>query len=162
MRQGGNGDCQQNIIGGSNNTNNCVPPERHLTSSQRDNLVKSLQGKKVVVEFGTLYNVPDGQQYAFELCSAIQQAIPSTVCNNIDPYVPQPGHPWSGLNIVFKQNHSHRALRLSLPPDTPGGMIVLAFVSAGINQGRGPLRSLYSGRERTYNCRAATETIKGT
>ncbi len=41
-KQGGNGDCQQNIIGGSNNTNNCRPVPRSLTPAQTNDLASAI------------------------------------------------------------------------------------------------------------------------
>lgn len=45
VKQGGNGDCQQNLIGGNNNTNNCVPQLLTITDSQADKAGNALAGK---------------------------------------------------------------------------------------------------------------------
>ena len=37
--QANGGGCNQQVIGGNNNTNTCVPPERHLTQRQKDGLI---------------------------------------------------------------------------------------------------------------------------
>jgi len=67
--QSGDG-CQQKIIGGSNNTQNCVPPPRNVDSEK---VVKAVMGAPgilfVLWEDGT----PDGLRVARQLSTALQQ-----------------------------------------------------------------------------------------
>jgi hypothetical protein len=38
VTQSNSGGCNQQVVGGNDNTNNCVPPERHLTKHQKDGI----------------------------------------------------------------------------------------------------------------------------
>ena len=55
ITQSNSGGCNQQVFGGNNNTNNCVPPERHLTEEQKTGLVALAQNipKKCTVAFSS-------------------------------------------------------------------------------------------------------------
>lgn len=71
------GDCTQNVVGGSNNVNNCTPKPFQVTASQGAQIAKSLRqylGPTQPVTVAYTYDVPGGQEAAEALVEAIQDA----------------------------------------------------------------------------------------
>ncbi len=70
---GGTGSCTQNVLGGNNNTNNCAPPQRHLTALQKSQIaaIKAVVNTLPVYCFNT---DPEGCAYAKDLRQALVDA----------------------------------------------------------------------------------------
>jgi hypothetical protein len=133
------GPCSNVQVGGFGNsaTTNCGPIERHLTPSQKATFVTALKDKQVSVTFNALVNVPDAQQFAFELCAAAKEAIPATDCNDIRLVMERGGTPWVGVKFAFKGEVGREGVPISVADDSPVGIIEGAFVAANITRGVG-------------------------
>jgi hypothetical protein len=78
VKQGGDGGCQQNIIGGNGNTQNCVVPPFSVSKDQAATIAAylkaaNLQGQRdVMVDFE--YSAPGGEDAAENLADAFDEA----------------------------------------------------------------------------------------
>jgi len=124
------GSCSNVQVGGNSNQaqTNCGPVERHVTEAQKTAIISALSEKHVRVTFGAIINVPDAQQFAFELCSAFKSAGVPTNCD-ITPMMSH-GTPWVGFKVAYRGPEAREGEMVDTPHDSPAGIVLNALVSA--------------------------------
>jgi hypothetical protein len=128
---------QDSQVNAPQTINNYAPPERALTDEQRTQIANALKGRTIKVSFGYLVTAPDAQQYAGQLCAAVKVAIPSTDCVHIEPWSEGGGGGAHGVEFLFKGDPAPEGTVFNFSPDSPTGMMISAFLAAGIDQGSG-------------------------
>lgn len=109
--QSGEG-CQQKVIGGNNNVNNCAPTAFHLSDAQEEKAAKDLNQHPVIkgdVKIAYEWSTPDGQIGAEELQKLLSSAnINSTVqsAGMFMEYFGAPAYPGLSFGNVTESNRS--------------------------------------------------------
>jgi len=116
-----------------NQTVNAAPPDRHLSPEQRAAIISAIQGKSCrITTVGALSNVEDAQNYALELMDAFKSGG-CLVPDNVLPLMSLKGT-WRGIKVIYYDDVPHsEGSRVSVPLDTPQGIVVAALDSARLD-----------------------------
>ena len=77
VTQSNSGGCNQQVIGGNNNTNNCIPPARTLTNLQRSNIATAIADVPPSIEIVVSHaDSGEAQDFAAEILKIVQSVHP--------------------------------------------------------------------------------------